>query len=518
MIARMPLVDLELTRLSRRWTTYALRAFIAAGALVYIASWTGVRTSRFWWPPQEMAEVIGLGLVRTAERFQWFAALVVAPLLTAGAVSNERREGTLSTLMLAEFRGTQIYFAKLGTTLLHVELMLLSVLPLLAIASSLSGVDVPLECGQFVTLTAVSIAVCTLGLWFSTRASTPLEAFFYTVLTVSLWLGGTSFIDTILIRIWPAGPFLGVGGLRARPLGGYPMPLAQWVPGVAIALSISMCALLATLHALPKAAIAHDAPRRRTPTKSSRLLDRYLPVEPAAQLLIAVGQGLVVHTWPRRLRLYAAVGLMPLVFLSRAGYLLLWALICYDVTSTIAAARRNDALDGVLATPIESRRFATAVYRVFLRRSLLFLPALLAWFFYVCYGYRGATWPLFFIATWPDIVDPFVQVSACVAVACFAATLPVPPVVQTCLAALGISGLRHLASRSFFWVLGRGIAFRAFSWATYKALPIIATVALGIWAYYMFRRRLGTVWRNERPAPSLIRRLRHWPYGVEQDG
>ncbi|MCP4643815.1 MAG: hypothetical protein GY851_25455 [bacterium] len=503
MIARMPLVDLELTRLSRRWTTYALRAFVAAGALIYITSYGSLQYLSSRQSPEEAAQFLGQMLSHTAGLFQWFVALAVAPLLTAGAIAEERRQGTLSTLMLAEFRGRQIYFAKLMTAVLHVELMLLSVLPLLAIASLFGGIDVPLVCRQFVVLTATAIAVSTLGLWYSTKASTPLEALFYTVLTVSLWLGATEIIDRILVRLGGGGLLIGMGLWSVGVVfGGPTTTLAMWLPGVAIALCISLCALLAALRALPKAAVARNAPpKRRQPSKSNWILDRCLPIRPLGRLLTAGGEGLVVHSWRRRMRMWAALGLVPLAFLPCAGTALLWALICYDVTSTIGAARRNGALDGLMVAPETSRAFAKTILQTFLRRSLLFLPALAGpILYYFALGISVLYEPAFFIS---QLLLPLLYLFTCVSVGCMVSLLPGSPVAQTCMAVLGILVYNHASWRAVSMLLTMaGVGRMGPSvWASW-AVSLALTGGLGVFAYFMFRRFLGYAWRNERAGMS----------------
>ena len=135
-------------------------------------------------------------IMQGVRSFQFLAVFVMGPLFTAGLIAEERRQGTLGMLMLADFRGRDILLAKYLTALLSVELLIVSALPVLAIASSLGGIDVPAMVLHMTLLSCAAAAICAIGLMCSARANSPMEALFMTAIVVAVWYGGTFLLES----------------------------------------------------------------------------------------------------------------------------------------------------------------------------------------------------------------------------------------------------------------------------------------------------------------------------------
>ncbi|PWU10997.1 MAG: hypothetical protein C5B50_24285 [Verrucomicrobia bacterium] len=131
----LPIVARELRIWSRRKTTYWQRSLLSAGALVIwffllVASRSGMR-------PAERAQMLFAALGVLCFAF----CLLSGVFITADAVSEEKREGTIGLLFLTDLKGYDVIIGKLAATSLHAIYGLLAVLPLLALPLLMGGVS-----------------------------------------------------------------------------------------------------------------------------------------------------------------------------------------------------------------------------------------------------------------------------------------------------------------------------------------------------------------------------------------
>src|SRR5262245_10381843 len=106
----LPVIERELRRRSRRRLTYWSRVGVALGGLLVAI------------PPLLSSDLLG-SVDSTEAAQQIFNGLVVALfllcaascLLTADAIGQERRDGTLGLLMLTRVRGVDLLLGKLGS-------------------------------------------------------------------------------------------------------------------------------------------------------------------------------------------------------------------------------------------------------------------------------------------------------------------------------------------------------------------------------------------------------------------
>ncbi|MBN2309950.1 MAG: hypothetical protein JXR94_13330 [Candidatus Hydrogenedentes bacterium] len=423
---RLPLTELELRRTASRRFTYVVRMLPIVAVLPYLF-WLWAYTSGVLrvWRPGNPAEYVPWMIALAAHNVQYLAVFVLAPILCAASVADEKREGSLGLLLLADFRGTDILFAKFLTAFFQVELLLVSALPVLAIASFLGGISTPNVAFEMGLLSVCAFTICALGVRASTRASNAFEAFVYTAIAEAVWIGGTRFID-VSTGNGRTGRFC-IAVMSAEGSGGF-IASGAWLPGVLIALLIAAVALfearrLLVRQAVPKpAAPRHDRRRRRR---------RLLRMTPVARLVAAGSSGLPIHELSTRAKVLVAAALVPIYYVPCAGQILVTALICYDVTSSIAWSRRGGALDSLLITPATNRHLTWSIIKVFLQRGVIFLPALAARNLFLARYAIQSNWVLL-LATLAAY--PVLKLAAAVALGCSATTLRTSPAAQAFIA------------------------------------------------------------------------------------
>ena len=165
----------EAARSSRRWQTYASRVAFSAAMMGFVLLGINVAT--------QLAGVAdlskyGLGLYWAYATVQMLLAAVIAPLVGARALTEERDAGTLDLVVLTRLTAGQVLTGKLLSRLLMLVMLVVGSLPILALVVTMGGVSV-VEVVGLTVHTVVAIAVLgTLGAFFAlfTR-STVLAAF-----------------------------------------------------------------------------------------------------------------------------------------------------------------------------------------------------------------------------------------------------------------------------------------------------------------------------------------------------
>jgi ABC-type transport system involved in multi-copper enzyme maturation permease subunit len=140
-MALFPLVERELRAASRRGRTYWLRSLVALAACV-ICAWVSLVSTR---GQQELT--MGKSLFNLLSALGFAYALLVGPFLTADAISEEKRDGTLGLLFLTTLRSWQVVAGKWLASSLAGFLGLLAILPSLGIPLLFGGVT-PGEYGR----------------------------------------------------------------------------------------------------------------------------------------------------------------------------------------------------------------------------------------------------------------------------------------------------------------------------------------------------------------------------------
>src|SRR5438445_2731626 len=129
----LPIVERELRVAARRHSTYAMRLFVAAAAIVtgvffYVAN---VRSA-----PQGIGHSIFLGLGILALIY----CLAAGRRSTADCLSQEKRDGTLGLLFLTDLKGYHVVLGKLTATSLTGFFCLVAIFVVLAVRLLMGGI------------------------------------------------------------------------------------------------------------------------------------------------------------------------------------------------------------------------------------------------------------------------------------------------------------------------------------------------------------------------------------------
>jgi ABC-type transport system involved in multi-copper enzyme maturation permease subunit len=181
-----PLFRYEMLRWSRQSRLFSLRCGYAGVLLLVLylvfASWFGwdgqtrFRNTRDWRTGEpefisinDWAEV-GSSFGHACLWAQLIAALVLTPILTAGAITEERGRRTFELLLITHLRDREIVLGKLAARISHVALILVTGLPLLGLVQLLGGLDPNLVLAAFVATLVMMVSIGSVAVWNSVRS------------------------------------------------------------------------------------------------------------------------------------------------------------------------------------------------------------------------------------------------------------------------------------------------------------------------------------------------------------
>lgn len=226
----------EARRISRRWQTYATRVGFSAAMISFILLGIEVATSL-----ADVADMgkYGRGIFIAYAYAQLVLAGILAPIMGARAMLDERETGTMDLLVLTHLKAAQILAGKVVSRVLVLFTVVIGALPVLALAVTMGGVSVT----EVVAVTVHSfVAVAVLGV---------LGAFF-ALFTRSTFLAAFAALWYVLpaFLLVPAGYALATGSFSSlahvSPLFGpiatdwaaATLPLLAYAPAVWLVLSI----------------------------------------------------------------------------------------------------------------------------------------------------------------------------------------------------------------------------------------------------------------------------------------
>lgn len=199
----LPLLARELTQLAARPRTFVLRTLYAvtlyAAALWFYSNWTGQFQA-------DSFEVLGQGksLFEQLVNWQFWGLYLFLPVMTCGAIANEKERMTLPLLKLTKLGGWTILLEKLGSRLAAIGTFLLLPLPLEAMAYGLGGVELinVLKAVYVLTITAVQIGCFSLlcSAWSKTTVGATLGAYLLGTATLLLVPRLWSFVLISIVR------------------------------------------------------------------------------------------------------------------------------------------------------------------------------------------------------------------------------------------------------------------------------------------------------------------------------
>lgn len=187
-----PVWKRELRARWRSWRGFVL-VFLYALVLSSVFAWaydqSFVTGYQDFADPRQRMSLMGHNLFVLLAWLQLVLWMVLAPILTATAITAERERGLLEGLHLSRLRTREIVLGKLLSALSLAALLLLVTLPITATCFLMGGVSP----GEFVTVLGIhaSTAVCcaAIGLATSAWCKNSLSAIVLGVLAVGAWSG-----------------------------------------------------------------------------------------------------------------------------------------------------------------------------------------------------------------------------------------------------------------------------------------------------------------------------------------
>jgi len=373
---------------------------------------------------QQLAS-FGQSLYLTIVSIELTLVLLVAPAATAGAICLDKARGTLDHMLATDLSNAEIVLGKLGVRLVPVLGLIACVVPIMALAGLLGGIDPTAVFGSFLAAVGCAVLGCSLALTLSVWGRKTQDVLMLTYLIIILWLFSRYLLGTIWSNtqsstlsffvpiLWDWLEFLNPYYLVFAP---------YWKPGtvrptdylefLAICLSISGILVALATYRIRAVASAHGT---RRPNRLLRpLLAVRLPKLPSWPSFFGPsldGNPVFWREWFRAkpswlMRLvwvaYGAMGLgwigLTLSSLASLGtnrdmiaignvFQVAVGLLLLSVTAatSLAEERVRGSLDVLLSTPLSTRSILAGKWAGAFRNVplLLFAPALttllLAW-------------------------------------------------------------------------------------------------------------------------------------------
>jgi hypothetical protein len=343
-----PLATLELSRSARLTRTFYLRLLPAAIFAVTTANILFSISAPII-PQPEALNILAVQLKYLVQVLALGIVCIGAPVVTAGSVVNERKDGSLDLLLLAESRGWDIWLAKFTAAFLQMELLLASLGPLLAFVSWLGGIT-PREIVELLAITtSLNAFVCAGGILSSARCSNAVSA-----LMLSMFLAMASSLVVYVLNESNSG-FLT-----------YVVPV----------IGATICAPFGvrSFRRQPKTRRGHVVTwRRRTRA----------PVSDSTYAIAAIYSASLSGHWGGLIGIPLVIFATPVVillmlFTDYANLKALELVVLYDVISSIAWSRRVGSLESLALTGRPRANIAAAMALTHLRRSVPFVLILAA--------------------------------------------------------------------------------------------------------------------------------------------
>ncbi|WP_422927385.1 ABC transporter permease [Singulisphaera sp. PoT] len=174
--------------LCRRWQVYAGRALLIGSLFAGLfVVWYRHLMNRHFTTYAQLATV-GSSFAAAIMAVELVLALILVPAVTAGAICQDKIRGGLALMMSTDLSNTEIVLGKLALRLITLLGTVACGLPVLAIVSTLGGVDPVDTVLDSLVIVGVVCLGATLSLTFSVWASKPHEALMATYATFAVWL------------------------------------------------------------------------------------------------------------------------------------------------------------------------------------------------------------------------------------------------------------------------------------------------------------------------------------------
>jgi hypothetical protein len=369
----LPLAVFELRRHARARRLHAAR-LVAPGIAAVIVFFNWLFEGRS--DPLGAAGMSGRAIVSVVTYLGFVICIFYPVALSSGAIAAERNAGTMPLLLLARGKVTEIYFSKMLGILLPTLSLIASLAPLLGIASFLGGVSLKtilVMTGGAVSFTVYAAAT---GLLISSCAKRLITAFAGTLawLLVAMPLL-TSAISPYVY--WPPLRSLLFPNDVLRIMISASAGNDRMVTAMLGCLLHAAAFAFVTLFILRRTAQSVDYSPLRKWGRLRLRSKRWIRLGPVGELYDAVSESIA----GRMLRFPWNV-VIALTFLVIATYGEEWAqllllLLVFDIVSSLGRARESGVLESMFVLPETSKILTRQIYLCYLRRALVFLPAMI---------------------------------------------------------------------------------------------------------------------------------------------
>jgi len=127
---------------------------------------------------------------------------IMAPVMAAGSIAGERERQTFDLLLTSQLSAGTIIFGKILATLAYCGLLLSAMTPLIAMTFLMGGVDLGELFIMYAIISASVLLFTCCGIYWSTRANTPLTAIGFALATVLGFLFGLPLLAVTIPTIW----------------------------------------------------------------------------------------------------------------------------------------------------------------------------------------------------------------------------------------------------------------------------------------------------------------------------
>lgn len=127
---------------------------------------------------------------------------IMAPVMAAGGIAGERERQTFDLLLTSQLSAGTIVFGKILATLAYCGLLLSAMTPLIAMTFLMGGVDLGALFIMYAIIGASVLMFTCCGIYWSTRANTPLTAIGFSLATILGFLFGLPLLAVTIPTIW----------------------------------------------------------------------------------------------------------------------------------------------------------------------------------------------------------------------------------------------------------------------------------------------------------------------------
>jgi ABC-type transport system involved in multi-copper enzyme maturation permease subunit len=211
-----PIFQKEVRSAGRRRSTYALRSGYVLALLAIVAlAFAGGRTGGHRTAVQRIQELQMLAptLTGVAMWFQFIAMALVAPLLAAPAICDERRARSLATLLTTPLHPREIILGKLSSRVVQLVILSLLVAPVLLAIRVFGGLDASIVIAFTCVSLTLGVLGASLGVLYSIWHRRATAAALFAMLSLVLLQGGPSAVEAL--RVYLVTDVLGISETAA---------------------------------------------------------------------------------------------------------------------------------------------------------------------------------------------------------------------------------------------------------------------------------------------------------------